>query len=276
MVSMFTENDIKNFEKDGYVIVRGLFTAEEAKALRTVSEQSETFKKSTFSKADGEGGSIDLALWNNVDDSLFGLFPRSERMVNRMEQLLDDEVYHYHSKLIQKNPGTGGAWAWHQDFGYWYQNGLLYADKVASVMVAVDKATKENGCLQVIGGSHNLDRIDHVLTGAQAGADQEVVDQALKRHPHIYVELEPGDALFFHSNLLHRSDQNKSENPRWALVSCYNAKSNNPYKKSHHPEYTPLNKVKDENVLKGLTNPESNLAWLNNEEDKSAVVLDEV
>jgi hypothetical protein len=35
-----------------------------------------------------------------------------------MEQLLDDEVYHYHSKMSIKQPNIGGAWSWHQDYGY--------------------------------------------------------------------------------------------------------------------------------------------------------------
>jgi ectoine hydroxylase len=271
---MFTDKDLETFNKQGYLIVRSLFAKEEVQALRSFAESNDSLKESTFSKGDGEGGSIDMALWNNVDDSLFGLFPRSERLVNRMEQLTGDEVYHYHSKLIQKNPGTGGAWTWHQDYGYWYQNGLLYADKVASVMVAVDQATKENGCLQVIEGSHNIGRIDHLLTGEQAGADMEVVNAAKAQLPHIHVELEQGDALFFHSNLLHRSDQNKSTKPRWALISCYNSKSNNPFKKSHHPEYSPLKKVKDEDVLKGLTNGNANLDWLSHDKDRSASILE--
>ena len=42
------------------------------------------------------------------------------------EQVLDDEVYHYHSKMIMKDALVGGAWAWHQDYGYWYQNGVLF------------------------------------------------------------------------------------------------------------------------------------------------------
>jgi ectoine hydroxylase len=271
---MFNKKELEIFQEKGYVIVRTLFSKEEVRALRSFSESNNDLKKSTFSKADGEGGSVDLALWNNVDDSLLGLFPRSERLVNRMENLTNDEVYHYHSKMIQKNPGNGGAWAWHQDYGYWYQNGLLYPDKVASVMVAIDKASKENGCLQVIEGSHKLGRIDHILTGEQAGADMEVVEAAKERLLHIYVELEAGDALFFHSNLLHRSDQNKSKFPRWALVSCYNSKSNNPYKKSHHPEYSPLKKVKDEDVLKELSTKVS-LDWLHSEEDNSASALKE-
>ena len=43
-----------------------------------------------------------------------------------MELLLCDEVYHYHHKMVLKEPKVGGAWAWHQDYGYWYDNGCLF------------------------------------------------------------------------------------------------------------------------------------------------------
>ena len=66
---------------------------------------------------------------------------------------------------------------------------------------------------------------------------------------HVYVETESGDALFFHSNLLHRSDQNLSDYPRWSMICCYNARSNDPYKESKHLRYTPLRKVDDEAIL---------------------------
>lgn len=59
-----------------------------------------------------------------------------------------------------------------------------------------------------------------------------------------------GDALFFHCNLLHRSNQNKSPHPHWSFVCCYNAARNNPYKESHHPRYEPLLKVDDAELKK--------------------------
>jgi ectoine hydroxylase-related dioxygenase (phytanoyl-CoA dioxygenase family) len=161
-----------------------------------------------------------------------------------MEVLLDGEVYHYHSKMILKDPKIGGAWEWHQDYGYWYQNGCLQP-LLSSVMIAVDPAKRRNGCLQVLRQSHHLGRIDHKQTGDQAGAEMERVKEALKIFDLVYVEMEPGDALFFHCNLLHRSDQNRSPNPRWSLICCYNAARNNPYKESHHPRYTPIKKVPD-------------------------------
>ncbi len=65
------------------------------------------------------------------------------------------------------------------------------------------------------------------------------------------MEMDPGDVLFFHANLLHRSDQNRSDNPRWAMICCYNAARNDPYKEAHHPRYTPLQKVPDSAILRG-------------------------
>jgi hypothetical protein len=116
------------------------------------------------------------------------------------------------------------------------------------------------------------------LTGEQAGADMERVNEALKRLELVYCEMDPGDALFFHSNLLHRSDQNKSKNPRWSLICCYNAKKNDPYKESHHPRYTPLKKVEDDMIKKvGIKRFEENYTdsgWLDPNEDASSTSLD--
>ena len=52
-----------------------------------------------------------------------------------------------------------------------------------------------------------------------------------------------GDALFFHSNLLHTSARNDSDMRRWAFLIAYNRASNNPIIKHHHPRYTPLHRV---------------------------------
>ena len=61
--------------------------------------------------------------------------------------------------------------------------------------------------------------------------------------PLVRSELDPGDAMFFHCNLLHCSDQNNSDHRRWAFLISYNRVSNNPVIKHHHPMYTPLIKA---------------------------------
>ena len=62
---------------------------------------------------------------------------------------------------------------------------------------------KKNGCLQVLKGSHRLGRINHILSGEQAGAEPDILDAAISQFSLEYVEMEPGDVLFFHCNLLH-------------------------------------------------------------------------
>jgi hypothetical protein len=240
----FTEEQVSAFHEDGYLIVPGLFDSEEADILRKAAHADSSFGENAYDLEDGEGGKAQLVLWNKAGEDLWGAIARSERIVNAMEQLFDDEVYHYHSKMSIKKPRTGGAWSWHQDYGYWYQNGCIWPD-MGSAFIAVDPNTRENGCLQVLKGSHKMGRIEHGQYGDQTGADPERTTAAAKVMETVYVELDPGDTLFFHSNTLHRSDQNTSDNPRWSLICCYNTKHNNPYKESHHPFYEPLEKLPD-------------------------------
>jgi ectoine hydroxylase len=241
---VLSDTQISTFHRDGYVLVRALFDKEEADILRNTAKADAAFKKNAYDLKDGEGGATKLVLWNKVGEDIYGTVARSPRVVDAMEQLLGDEAYHYHSKMSIKEPFTGGAWSWHQDYGYWYMNGCLYPD-MASAFIAVDPNTKENGCLQVLKGSHKMGRVEHGKFGDQTGADPERVENAMKIMDLIYVEMEPGDVLFFHSNTLHRSDQNRSPHPRWSLICCYNTKHNNPYKASHHPFYEKLEKVPD-------------------------------
>lgn len=264
---------VSEYQKKGYVLVRGMFSAEEIALLRRAAKEDKALDDHSFGRSDGEGHTVRLSLWNHPGDTLYGMFARCESIVRSAETLLDGEVYHYHSKMIMKDAKVGGAWAWHQDYGYWYQNGVLSPD-LTSAFIAVDPATRENGCLQVIEGSHNLGRIDHVLTGDQAGADRERVNAILERLPLVYVEMAAGDVLFFHSNLLHASAANESENPRWSMICCYNAARNDPYKDAHHPRYTPLSVVSDSAILdsglKRFADSHSDVAWLEEKTDVSA------
>ena len=120
---------------------------------------------------------------------------------------------------------------------------------MASVMIALDPCTKANGCLQVIKGSNRVGRIDHgLLAGEQVGADTDRVGEISERLPTIHAEMDPGDALFFHCNTLHRSDKNRSQSRRYTMICCYNAARNNPTREHHHPRYTPLAKVEDKAI----------------------------
>jgi len=270
---VISDDLVAHYAGDGYVLVRGMLDDVEVGLLARAAREDRVLDEKSFQKGDGEGGVIRLSLWNHPTDTIYGMIARSKSIVESAEKLLGDEAYHYHSKMIMKDARIGGAWTWHQDYGYWYQNGVL-APNLTSAYIAVDRATRENGCLQVIRASHKLGRIEHQLTGVQAGADTARVEEILKRYPLVYVEMEPGDVLFFHANLLHRSDHNRSSNPRWSMICCYNARSNDPYMESHHPRYTPLTKVPDSAIREAgarrFSNDSENAAWLDSKEDVSA------
>jgi hypothetical protein len=242
-----TPAHLEAWNRDGYFLVPGLLTPRETERLAATARSDADLARQAASRLDASGAVTKLAVSNDLGDDLYSAIVRSERIVRTMEAVLGDEVYHYHHKMNMKEPFEGGAWEWHQDYGYWYNNGCLFPS-MASCFIAVDQSTRENGCLQVIKGSHHMGRVDHGKTGDQTGADMERVEQALKRMELVYVEMQPGDGLFFHGNLLHRSDQNRSPKPRWVFICCYNTKSNDPYKPGRHPNYTPLNVLPDEMV----------------------------
>ncbi|CAH1800938.1 unnamed protein product, partial [Owenia fusiformis] len=195
-----------------------------------------------------EGKQARATVWNNPSDDILGVVARSKRMAGTWEKLLRGEVYQYHAKLIMKDAFTGGAFVWHQDYGYWYNYGCIFPN-MGTTWIAIDRADKNNGCLKIIPGSHKIGRIDHIRVGKQVGADIARVEEISKVCPVIQPELDPGDAMFFHCNILHRSDQNNSADRRWGYLCCYNRADNSPYKgDSPHPAYSKLDQLPNSSI----------------------------
>jgi Phytanoyl-CoA dioxygenase (PhyH) len=71
----------------------------------------------------------------------------------------------------------------------------------------------------------------------------------------VYPEMEAGDAIFFHSNLLHRADANFSSQSRWSLISCYSAQSNLAKNAPFTSWHTPVSIVPNEAILRGVEKP---------------------
>ncbi|XP_023933360.1 uncharacterized protein LOC106152359 [Lingula anatina] len=222
---------------------QNLLDHKEVGKLREAFEQDEGIKSFSYGRDDGEGRRTNTTLWHRPGDDITGLVARSEKVAGTMEKLLGGELYHDHAKVVIKDPFTGGAHIWHLDYGYWYLDGFLFPE-MATAWIAVDKADKTNGCLKILPGSHHAGRIAHVKVGDQVGADVERVGHLSRACPLMYAELDPGDAIFFHCNLLHRSDQNSSQHRRLAYLVAYNRVTNSSvYEKIHTLRGNPLNKV---------------------------------
>ncbi|MEE2659524.1 MAG: phytanoyl-CoA dioxygenase family protein [Candidatus Latescibacterota bacterium] len=243
-----SDAQVRRFQEDGYLIFPGLYDTEEMNLLLRIAKADMEKAEQVHASKDTKGRESKLWLTSDIDrKDIYNAILHGHRQVDNVERLLGDEVYLYHYKMMVKEPRVGGAWEWHQDYGYWYNNNCLYPD-MASCMIAVDRAHKGNGCLQVLRGSHRLGRLEHGTYGTQQGADPERVALAREHLELVHCELEPGTALFFHANILHSSGPNTSPDPRWALICCYNTRHNPCDDRPGHPSYRYLEKWKDELV----------------------------
>ena len=267
--TQLSPTQIKQFEQDGYVVLPQFCSKEEVKKLYETALEDDAMRKNALDLNDQQGKKTRLSLWFTPGNDVFGYLTRTRKMINAVAPLLksDAPVCHFHSKLMQKEPKVGGAWEWHQDYGYWYKNQFLFPDQLISIMIALTHANKENGCLQVIKGSHKLGRVNHGFAGEQVGADMVMVNNALKTMELVYCELQPGDALVFHSNILHRSEANTSDQPRWSLISCYCSQSNLAYNETSTSWKVPVSIVPDEAILEWEAESLSKADFLKKEND---------
>lgn len=264
-----SQEQISKYDSDGYIILKQFFSNIEVEKMYATALADDVMRKNALDLNDQTGKKTRLSLWFTPGNDVFGYMSRSARMINSIAPLLDSDspVCHFHSKLMQKEPRVGGAWEWHQDYGYWYKNQFMFPDQLISVMIALTHANKQNGCLQVIKGSHKLGRVNHGFAGEQVGADMVFVNNALKTMDLVYCELDPGDALIFHSNLLHRSEANLSEHPRWSIISCYSSQSNLAYNETSTSWKEPVHIVPDEAIMKWDADSLANADFLKKEND---------
>lgn len=220
-----SHQEVNNYDRDGYVLVPELFNEPEVAAMLHEVEGGDRVTSTTTDRQDAGGKNTKLALWFQLGDDIWAAASTCPRIVNNIRILLREEIAFFHGKVALKEAHTGGAWEWHQDYGYWYDQGYVFP-RLGSAFVALDACTRENGCLQVLRGSHLLGRLSHGKVGQQTGADPTRIGEIEKMFERVYCEMSPGSVLFFHCNLLHASAANESDRPRRSFIMCYNALSN--------------------------------------------------
>ena len=91
-MNTFSDEQLKQYHQDEYILLKNLFDKEEIGLLHKSATADRTLDNKSYGRQDGEGGTVRLSLWNHPGDNIYGMFARCERMVNRAEQILDDEV----------------------------------------------------------------------------------------------------------------------------------------------------------------------------------------
>ena len=144
---------------------------------------------------------------------IFNSFIKNEKLINLLEDILGPDIDCFLSQFIFKNPGAWGQ-PWHQDSSYF----PFDKEPQVAAWLATSEATLENGCLVVLPGSHQEHLHEH-LPDERKGSNYGYTE--IKDHDFSHetpMTLNTGDLLLFHSFLMHKSFDNKSNSRRTAMV----------------------------------------------------------
>jgi phytanoyl-CoA hydroxylase len=147
-------------------------------------------------------------------DPLFLTYMQHPRFRGITRELIGEDVSIFRAMFMNKPAHRGTVLPYHQDGGsQWH----LSRDPIMTTWTALDDATVENGCVQVIPGSHRqglLSERGHTITPEQEALYARDEDS-------LFLEARAGEALLLHNHLLHRSGVNTIERPRRAFSVCY-------------------------------------------------------
>jgi ectoine hydroxylase len=258
-----SKNQITQFHNDGYLIIRKLYCLAEIEPLQSAIVDDPSINGSLYGMNGDSAVPHPINIWNECGDDIAGMIPRMERAINVTEALLGDECYHWHSKFVVKRPKCPAIIGWHQDYASWYDEGLLYPNML-SIGTAITAATKENGCTQVIPGSHKMGLLDDGARSKNKTFTARL-NHVKEKLGIVYCELDPGDVMIFHCNLLHAADDNTTDQTRTVIFSSYNARGNAPIMGANgvnkegeflnisreQRQFCKLQKVPDEALIKG-------------------------
>ncbi len=250
---LLNRSHVADYQRDGYVLLENVFTPAEVAAMLRAVESGGRVAGHTHLRGDAGGRKAGLAIWHELGDDIWAAASTCPQIVNNVRILMGEEVTFFHGKVMLKEALTGGKWEWHQDYGYWYDQGFVFPHMM-SAFVALDPATRHNGCLQVLRGSHMLGRLSHGQVGEQTGADEDRMSLIESSFERVYCEMPPGAVLFFHCNLLHASGLNDSDRHRRAFIICYNALANSQLGNPGRTELPPCPVGAVDAILRGGAN----------------------
>lgn len=239
MSDIFSAAELAAFERDGFIILRGLLSAAARARMLAVAErdlaaartpleyEAETQYPGAPVSLDAPGGrTVRRLLQACTRDAVFREWAGAPPVLARLRQLLGPQlalVQAHHNCIMTKQPQYSSLTSWHRDIRYW----AFERPELVSVWFALGAERMDNGCLLVIPGTHRMEFAPERLDDAQfLRTDVAGNDELLRSQ--IPVELEPGDALFFHCRLFHAAGSNRSAHTKFSPVFTYRALDNAP------------------------------------------------
>ena len=229
----------EDFDRDGFVHVRGLFQPDEVAALeadfdRIVAQLVSSGEDVDATWDGGEAAKIAKAGDRILHTHNVQKYSRvwlnaflNDRFLDVVEELIGPDIILHHSKLFQKPAEAGSPFPMHQDWPYF----PTLKDSMIAGIVHVSRATDEMGCLRVYPGSHKLGRVE----GADGRRQNDLIDSYPIEKAQV-IEAEPGDVIFFHYFTLHGSMPNRSEAVRKTVLCQLYAGSDQVEPGNRHPD----------------------------------------
>lgn len=231
-----TEGQIRDYRRDGFLLLESVFDADEVDMLSSAYGH-DCALPGDHRITEAGGDQIRAIYASHQRRPEFAALVRSARLLAPVWQLLTDQVYVYQFKINAKLP-FGESWAWHQDYVAWKLADNLPKPSLVNVAVFLDDVTEFNGPVIFVPGSHcyglvredrgadeaseqHLDPDDIALSAAQLAA---LVD----RHGMASPKAPAGSIVFFDPQVVHASAHNLSPFPRRVLLVTYNDVANRP------------------------------------------------
>lgn len=221
---MITQEQVTFFQTNGYLVAGPVLDAQELADMRTAYDRifNATEKPSSYrnlGQKEGEelskGAVLQIIDMHKLDDA-FARVLHKPAILDMIAAILDTpNIRLYHDQALFKPALHGDEVPWHQDNGYW----KLEPPRAASLWIALDEATTENGCMWVVPSSHKAGEVGHQRAGqfiAQLKAD---ADEKLA----VALPLPAGSGMIHHCRTLHRTKPNYSPNQRRAWVMHFMA-----------------------------------------------------
>src|SRR5438309_2913597 len=231
-----TEQQVAQFNRDGYLIFPGRFSKAEVAVLRAETARLAHIQCETVIR-ERTGGVRSIFRVHEADgatrSAAFRALVRTPRVLEPTRQALDTgEVYVYHTKINTKPAIEGTVWMWHQDYGSWQRDGCLRPD-MATFAVMLTDSVEMNGALYVLPGSHSRGRIEPYYDESTsykfwAVLKQEIISVLQQSEKPVPIVDPAGTAVLFHCNLLHASGHNLTSEDRWHIYIPFNACANAP------------------------------------------------
>lgn len=221
-----TEEQVTFFRENGYLAGVPLLDAKQVERIReelaeiaAPDHPGHSLFYEFHSNESSDPGTIlfhALGAWR-ITEGLHDVLWNPRFLVAASQLLGNVPVRFWHDQIFWKPPKQGGVVAWHQDYSYWTRT-LPIAH--LTCWCGLDDATKENGCLQYIPGSHQWGLLPKpVIAGNMEGIREFLTDEQQQQFaaPQ-FAEVKAGEAVFHHSLTLHGSGANQSSRPRRAFV----------------------------------------------------------